>query len=122
MGTFGMVFLISPWESVWIHSGAFMAVVLARLLSVISMYIEHPDEYEFKDKIYLFFLTVSSISFPILLFTEYAYFDEHGVKSPMSPWICGTVDYTWFLCMGLCAKFLPDKVSIYRKYELLNSA
>jgi len=118
--SFSLVFLVSPWDSVWIHSSAFMAVVIARWFSVVSMYIEFPEEYETKDKIFMFFFTVSSVSFPILLASEYRYYDAHGVKSPLSPWVCGTADYTWFLCMGLSSKFLPDKVSIYRKYELLN--
>lgn len=118
--TFPLIFLVSPWDSVWVHSGAFMATVIARYFSVLSMYIEFPEEYEIKDKVYMFFLTVSSISFPILIIHEYRYFDAHGIKSPLSPWICGAADYTWFLCMGISSKFLPDKVSMYRKYELLN--
>mmetsp|Transcript_11554 Transcript_11554/g.32003 ORF Transcript_11554/g.32003 Transcript_11554/m.32003 type:complete len:113 (+) Transcript_11554:314-652(+) len=61
-----------------------------------------------------------SMALPIIYLSEYAYYEKHGKKSPWPYQITMILDYGWFFCLAVTAKFIPSNMVARRSFELLH--
>lgn len=115
-----LIFLISPYDNVWAHGGLWHFFIIGRLLAVCSQYVLFPEEFETMDKVFLaFYSLVSGLIFAMTVF-NFTFYSLRGEMTLIYPVPVEVfVDYTWFVCVGLTAKFLPNKTLLSRSLALV---
>ena len=114
-----LLFVISPYDSVWAHTALFLFFIIGRLLGVCSQYVLFPEEFETTDKVFLAVYSLVSglmIMIVVLDFSLYSLRGEMTLIFPVPVEVF--VDYTWFVCAALTAKFLPNKTLLSRDFTL----
>lgn len=108
---FGLVFVISPFDSIWLHSLAFLQYIAIRFLVVWANIYEHaaPPKSSIR---FLWVYGFVSLAFPALVITNYLTYEAPPFggdpASPLVPYQLSMIfDYTWFLCLALTTKFMP---------------
>ena len=111
-----LLLLIPPVVNVWAHLCIFLFLIVSRYLVVLSIYLEFPMEFEFKDKVFMVVYGICSIALPVLSLWQFWWYDYHtnGERAPIHPWIMGTLDYLWFVCLATTAKFVPENTLLIR--------
>eukprot|EP00980_Cylindrotheca_fusiformis_P017094 scaffold5247_cov130-Cylindrotheca_fusiformis.AAC.13 len=116
-----LILMIPPTdEDVWTHSSFFLFFIVTRFFVVASIYRDFPDEFQYQDRVFLTVYGFISLFMPVLIVWQYWWYDFHdiGNRAPIHPWILGTIDYSWFLCLAVTAKFLPEETMLVRKVSL----
>jgi hypothetical protein len=120
---FPLTLIIPPVSSasVWAHSLCFIQLIVARLFAVWANFNEAPLV-STKEKIFMRVYAVVSILFPLCLMVDYIAYDNGDSKSRQKPLIPTPVtaifDYTWFICLAVTTKFLPEAPPITFEYSL----
>lgn len=115
--SFILCFVIHPWEDVYGHTRPFSFYILSRVLAVHALYMEKrcllnnncDDVITKSHVVYLIILSVISLCLPIMFEINYwAYDASPGRKPLISPWIVGTLDYTWVFLTGFTNYLAPS--------------
>jgi hypothetical protein len=108
---FGLVFVISPFDSVWPHSLAFLQYVAVRFLVVWANIYEQvaPPKSSIR---FLWVYGFVSLAFPALVIINYLAYEAPPLggdpASPLVPYQLSMIfDYTWFACLALTTIFMP---------------
>jgi len=108
---FGLVFVVTPDVSVWVHSIPFLSYIVTRANVVLQILLNQSEPLTQGGRIFSIVYTFVSVVFPIIVVCEFLAFDYlGGQKSPFPSVVTFMVDYTWFLCLPLTARFLPKAV------------
>jgi len=114
-----VLFLVTPEVNVYVHTGVFCFLIVARWMVILGLFIEFPEEFEMKDRVWMTVYTICSLSMPVISMMEYYYYDTHGgQRSPIPAWVLGSLDYTWFFCLATTAKFVPENVVLLRRFKV----
>ncbi|GFH43941.1 hypothetical protein CTEN210_00415 [Chaetoceros tenuissimus] len=124
-----VVLVCTPKQHVWMHTGLFIAVIYTRLAAVLASFWTTKGSLDsVANKIFVGIYSILSIVGPIIVFWQYFLFDVYpGYKERLPgkgftpSWLMMTMDYSWFLCVVLLPKFLPNEVLIRRKLELVST-
>jgi hypothetical protein len=116
---FTLVLVIPPTQSVWMHSIPFIGYIWARFLIVWALFLEDWGTVTARGKIFLYFYAFVSAVLPIIYLSEYAYYAHYGAKSHWPYQITFGLDYAWFACLALTAKFLPSAIVIHQSFLLV---
>lgn len=139
--SFVVVFKVTPFETdengynwgVWVHTGIFMSIIVARWANLATSYLEH---YYLDDSLrrplpagampFFILQTIISLALPAIVTYEYWVYDQvcagvpEGTKCsayvyPVHPYITAGLDYGWFATLPFTALFLPqDKQPVLR--------
>ena len=118
---FILVFMIPPTQNVYGHSLPFIFYILGRGMVVLALAFEEWEIIDSKGKLFFYFYATISVIMPVVILSEYAYFDIHGEKSPWPGKITMAIDYSWFACLALTSKFLPNSMVLHRSFELVDA-
>jgi hypothetical protein len=122
-----VILVCTPKQHVWWHSVLFITIIYTRLAAILASFWTTKGSLDsLATKIFLGVYTTVSIVFPIMVFWQYFLFDIYpGYKERLPgkgfipTWFIMVFDYTWFLCIAILPKFLPNEVLIRRKLELV---
>ncbi|GFH43918.1 predicted protein [Chaetoceros tenuissimus] len=117
-----VMLVVTPKQHVWWHTGLFIAIIYTRLAAVLASFWTTKGSLDsFANKIFVGIYTAVSIAFPVMAFWQYFLFDVYpGYKERLPgkgfipPWFM----MTWFLCIVITSKFLPNDILIRRNLEL----
>ena len=113
---FPLLFLLGPPDGRWgWHCLCFMQLVVARFLAILGNFLEEPGSLTTGQTVFIWVYGALSIAFPTLVAVAYFIYesqehscDEPPCEDPPLPWwLVMIVDYSWFVCLALTAKFLP---------------
>jgi len=120
---FGAVFMIDPFVSVWCHSLFFIQYMVVRMICVwANMYEQNGTSTS--SWIFMVVYGFATILFSGCVIFNFIMYDRHisdpDFKAPYLHWgVTATFDYTWFVCLALTTKFLPDDSDIVVSYQLV---
>eukprot|EP00457_Paulinella_chromatophora_P002802 gb/GEZN01002807.1/.p1 GENE.gb/GEZN01002807.1/~~gb/GEZN01002807.1/.p1 ORF type:complete len:727 (+),score=56.51 gb/GEZN01002807.1/:104-2284(+) len=103
---FAMVFVVPPSQNAWLHSIGFMALIVARWLTLLSNWAE-AERCPVSSWVYLCVNGVTSVIYLIMLCLNYQHFDAHGVPLWDGRYN-GFIDYFWFFQVYFTGKYIPD--------------
>merc|ERR1711964_143000 len=119
---FSLLFVISPFTSVWGHSLPFIVYIVVRFLVVAANLNEHPH-IERRHKVFL--AVYGMVSFMLVGFfvTNYVAFDLGYGGSLIPWWVTASFDYGWFICLFLTSFFIPraQLIELTHKYREVES-
>lgn len=121
---FTLCLLISPKQSVWLHTGPFIGFIVTRFFVVLEICLEQWNDIEPKSlqiQVHIFCWIYGVISFvlPCLYVLEYSYYAVHHRKSPFPYQITMLVDYSWFACLALTSIVVPYKWDLSRPINIV---
>lgn len=110
---------------VYVHTVFFIQYVLVRLFVIAVQFFRNSCDGSTDDANHIttgqwrwfYVYTISSIAFPAMVFADYIYFDFYKPATApeeqiLIPWyICNAMDLSWFACLGLSTRFLPNQRS-----------
>ena len=118
---FPLIFLIGPTDSNWNgHTFLFMQVIIGRYLVCLAAY-WNVSKRTYQHLFFIVFYGFISISFPVLVyisFSTYSNENRTGYSPVIPPWILGSFDAAWFLCLILTNKLLPVGTALFSSYDL----
>lgn len=117
---FILVFMIPPTQNVYGHSLPFIFYILSRGMIVLALAFEEWDTIDGKGRFFFYFYATISLVLPVVILCEYIYFDFKTEKSPWPGKITMVIDYSWFACLALTSKFLPNGMVLHRSFELFD--
>jgi len=117
---FILVFMIPPTQSVYGHSLPFIFFIIGRGMIVLALAFEEWTTIDSKGRLFFYVYATISLILPVMYLSEYIYFDIYGEKSPWPGKITMAMDYSWFACLALTSKFLPNSMVLHRSFELVD--
>lgn len=118
---FILVFMIPPTQSVYGHSLPFIFFIIGRGMIVLALAFEEWTTIDSKGRLFFYYYATVSVILPVVILSEYAYFDIYGEKSPWPAKITMVIDYSWFVCLALTSKVLPNNIVLNRSFELADA-
>ena len=128
---FTFVFVDSPYHRgsatswhILMHTMLFVQYSFFRWAAVATIYLQQAhlaNHITRPQKIFLGVCTLVSFSLPLLFLVAFVLYDARGSTGeapPLDPWLCATVDNSWFICLGLTTKFLPTQPPLQRHHSL----
>jgi len=103
---FGLLFLVNPFVSLWVHSAVFLQYVFFRWLVVAANLFELRRGLTLGNKVWFGAYTLASVGMPVLILIDYVAYDYYGHDGPIIPWyFTWSMDYLWFGCLALSGMF-----------------
>ena len=123
-----VILVCTPLQHVYIHTGIFVNYIYAQLVMVsVSYWTTKGSLDSMGNKVFYGLLLTSSLLFPILVITDCIAFEIHDSSKddesvvPVPVWLLKTLDISWFICLAIMPKFLPNDVLIRRKVDIVRS-
>lgn len=110
MCVFMNVFLVRPSTHPALHAFFFAQFIVFRFFGIASNYVEHwALGYDLTSSTtgFLVAYSFSSVTLPILLAINFAYFDETRSTPVIPAMFTMSVDYMWFMCVFLTTRVQP---------------
>jgi len=114
---FGLVFVISPMDNIWVHTICFHQYIICRFLCVLANMAEHPNP---PKESWYFVYVYGIVSVCTVATCEICYIAYDNADKTINPkpdpfipwWITCFFDQAWFLCLAATSRFLPNAEEI----------